>query len=246
MKPIRIVSHCYADKYVHFAWALKLQAMSLLQFPCECEVRWTVCWTESDENTSWVMDWAAERFRKLDRPLFIDHIPLPKEWLWRRAIGRHRATLFGRDGLLWFTDCDYLFGEDCLSTLARMEWPEGASVAFPSKVLISETHEQGDQLLCQAWHVDKLPLDEFTFVPHYYSKAIGGVQIVRAEDAWHRGYVEQGKGKWHRPVKQPFPNFRDDIVFRQEWSRYGRIVPITLPNLYRVRHTKTSYQEDKT
>ncbi len=41
---------------------------------------------------------------------------------------------------------------------------------------------------------------------------------------------------------QPFKDFRDDLAYRRECSEQGPIIGVDIPEVYRIRHSKTTYQ----
>ena len=87
-------------------------------------------------------------------------------------------------------------------------------------------------------------VDPSDFTVKHYNRAIGGIQIVPRWYLTQYGYLrDMEKYQTPSPDKnKPFPCFRDDVVFRSQCAENGRILPIQLPNLYRLRHSKTTYQ----
>ena len=217
-----------------------MQLSSLVKWkPKNVEVHFTLCTADTDDRSLLV-------FQK-----FLEFLPnlrlraMKKQDVWRRAIGRNRSTFGHRSSefdLVWFADCDYLFGEGCLDALLEIwEENERPALMWPGTYLAN-------------WP-DKRPLDEFikqhentagllmpdlsTFVSRKCPRAVGGVQIASGKYCEKHGYL-QGT-KWMEPVETPFPDFRDDIHFRETAFRTGAAAKIILPNVYRLRHTDVGY-----
>jgi len=235
---IEIVSHCYARKFPHYAKALIHQWNSLQVFkPTECDIVATVVTSKDDQitrNAIFDFEWDHWRQRKV--------IFLPEHQIGRRSIGRNKAALETKADIVWFADIDMMFGEDCLGQLARTPWPDVATMVYPDQLLISRTHRMGDMHLNSAvpnvWP-EFSPVD---FVLHRYTRAIGGVQIVMGDFAHRHGYLRDNE-KFQRPAKKPFGDFRDDIAYRSFCKSLGRVRPIQLPNLFRIRHSTCSYDD---
>jgi len=199
-----------------------------------------VCCSPTDWKTMLVLDWYGD-FRCSKVRLF----PLSVAKLGRRCIGRNLAALSTDADLVWFTDCDHVFGDGCLDALVGMPWPSHfgtpASMVFPQTIQIHRDHATGDQAADKVKKANLHDIDPAEFVVKHYSVAIGGVQIVTGDFARKHGYLD-GNLKWQRPAEKPFGDFRDDIAYRKHCQRFGPIVPIELPGLYRIRHSTTSYQ----
>ena len=241
-KSIEIVTHCWAEKYPLFAGALCHQLSSLiLHKPETIAVRLTICLTEMDHYT---MEILGNPYENPWKEIDIRILSISKEDLGRRCIGRNIVAKQTKADVVWFTDVDHVFGDGCLETLAWMEWPAGASMVFPSQLRIHKDHETGDVALRSALDDPRvIDIKVEDFIPKTYNRAIGGVQIVQGDFARKHGYLH-GDPKWQRPRTdgKPFGDFRDDIAYRGYCKRFGEIKAIDLPNLYRLRHTETTYQ----
>ncbi len=230
---IEIVTHCWAGACPHFADALRLQLDSLARWrPDGVDVVPSVWFLESDHAVADVVERSTIRVTR-----FAEN---DVHRLGRRSIGRNFSAITTRADLVWFADCDLHFGAGCLEALARLEWPEGATMVYPRHAMISRDHATGDAQLARAGRGDLLlPPDEF--IPFRYPRAIGGVQIVRGDFAREHGYLN-GVEKWQRPTETSFGDFRDDVAYRNYCRSLGRIVPVELPGLRRIRHSTTTYQ----
>jgi hypothetical protein len=232
---IFIVSHVWAEKNKQFADALIYQMSSLFLYPPSCGVTLVVVATEKDESV-------ASAVRCFQDAIKIEQYFLPLELLGRRSIGRNDVAQLlngNRNDIVWFADVDYFFGESCLETLSKYEWEDSTVAVFPKSVLISKTHELGDECLAKS-HVyigeSSVNVNLIDFVHKRYFRAIGGAQIVRGDIARKHGYLN-GQAKWQKPTTTPFADTREDVFYRRELSTHGIIRSIDLPNCYRLRHT---------
>jgi len=240
MHDIEIVTHCWAGDHEVFAKMLYCQLMSLCHFPPKnTSVKVTVCFCREDRLVKVLLaDFTLRKSAKVD----IDGIALPLPSLGRRAIGRNMAALStSASRFVWFTDCDHCFFDDVLDNLAEKSWPEGASMIYPQEIMIHRDHATGDALTSSTdFHqVPQMMLTDFK--PMRYNRAIGGVQIVQASFARQHGYLN-GHKRWQTPVSQPFACFRDDVAYRRFCRKHGPVLPVSLPGVYRIRHSTTTYQ----
>ena len=108
---LELVSHCC--RYSHF---LTYQLSSLVRNPTsKFDITMTVFYAEEDEAVKAVLDYFGAM--QLEGITW-NWQPLPKEKLFRRSIGRNIAAKATKADWIWFTDCDILFHERCLDTLA--------------------------------------------------------------------------------------------------------------------------------
>jgi len=234
---IHTVVHCYAAELPQFATFLRYQLSSLVLHPPRVDHLIEIRYSSDDELTSDV----ANEFVSY----FGDQIKLspmqPPERLFRRAIGRNEAALSSYADLVWFSDCDYLFGLGCLDGLwkAWTELDEFVSMLFPNQILTMKSHKMGDDLAEKnLGRVVSAPID--LFKPQSVYRAFGGLQIVPGSLARKYGYLN-GSRRYQKPLAKPFANFHDDVAFRKSCLQHGPILPVSIPNLYRLRHTKSTY-----
>jgi hypothetical protein len=241
---IHICVHCYAAELPQFAVFLHHQLKSLVDHPPTVPYLIEVCHSPEDRATTEVLDWHSS-----DLNLNLGRTPiLPPENLFRRAIGRNQAALRSHTELVWFTDCDYLFGEGCLDGLWK-SWNElegFASMVFPEQFVTMLNHQIGDDLVREDAEGEADDSDDLTLRPDLFKvqrsrKAIGGLQIVPGSLARKHGYLD-GHRKYQKPLSKPFANFHDDVAFRKECLKYGPIIPVDVPNLFRLRHTEVTYR----
>jgi len=261
---IEVVSHCYAVKCPLFANALQYQISSLfLHQPRTCHVTLNVFYDPQDVKTMevimWGLEYKFERAKELPRVTLMAS-SLPANMLGRRCIGRNIVAKQSVADLVWFTDCDHVFAEGAFDRLAAMPWPveddpmEGrgcpvgsvvpASMIYPRNIMISKDHATGDAELLKAESCRTIDFDYPIYVPKQYNRAIGGVQIVRGDFARKHGYLNDSP-EWQKPTETPFGDFRDDVAYRKFASMFGPIVGVDFPGVFRIRHSSTTYQEDK-
>jgi hypothetical protein len=245
---IQIVTHVYAGNLPQYAVFLRAHLTSVLDTlldtknPVDAEV--TICFTPEDTLVTNVL--------KDFKPFFgygLQTINYPKTHLFRRAIGRNMAALTSNADLIWFADVDHVFGPGCLHALHNTHTDMQAILPptvmrWPSTIQIHRDHLIGDAWWqANAKSTGKLQIDTADFETKQYAKAIGGVQICDGNYCREHGYLK-GFDKWLKPVPgdKPFPNFRDDVKFRKKCESDGPTSAIELPNLFRLRHSETSYQ----
>ena len=237
MPDVHVVVHCYAAELPQFAAFLRCQLSSLVLYPPGVDYLIEVRFNPDDRATLDVVNFFA-----VELGTRIGLSPMqPPERLFRRAIGRNEAALSSHADLVWFSDCDYLFGPGCLDRMWQ-SWNDldrFASMLFPEQILTMSSHQDGDLLASQELNrVVGIPFS--LFVPQRVKKAFGGLQIVPGSLARKHGYLD-GHRRYQKPLSKPFANFHDDIAFRKAMLKIGPIVPIDVPHLYRIRHTKSTY-----
>jgi len=235
---IEIITHCYAEELPHYADALVYQLSSfVLHKPKSTKVKIVVCRTSTDERTKKVIDWFLKNTN-----LRIDEEVFTWQALGRRSIGRNHAAKRNQAELVWFTDVDHVFYGDLLDRLWQLRWKQEWVMVFPKSIMIHQDHATGDRATSLVSNDPQLiDIRPEEFIPKGYGRAIGGVQIVKGWFAREYGYLN-GDGYYQEPVDKPFGSFRDDIAYRKFCCKHGVIVPVDLPGLYRIRHTKTTYQ----
>jgi hypothetical protein len=234
---LNIVSHCWSQKHPEFAAALVYQLSSLAIWPRdEIKVKATIVHCPEDLRVVKILDF------------FQDHIDLCKvalslPELSRRSIGRNIAakSVCTDSDMVWFADVDYVFRSGCLEALANVQCHDELAMVFPESVQISTDHKTGGADLNKVLldiQEDNLHLVDVMpekYVLKEYKKAIGGAQIVRGDIVRRLGYCDDYPC-WQVPLLEPFSDTKEDVCFRRAVGKLGNIKPITLPNLYRLRH----------
>ena len=240
---IHIVTHAYAMQLPQYAVFLRAQLSSLILYSQDVDTRITVCFMPEDEAVVKVLDSLEPELG--DRLI---RLSLNYGELTRRAIGRNKAALASTADLVWFADADYFFGPRCLWTLDYI-WSHYPPVTrprllFPDGVKIQATHQLGDEFWKKHQDADGLIKPDFSeFIWKPYFKAIGGAQIANGDDARLFGYLHEHP-HWQVPCPigdKPFCTL-DDTKYRRAISSRGQIERISLPGLYRLRHSQVSYR----
>lgn len=236
---ITIATHCWAVKHPLYAVFLRAQLTSIaINYP-QCPIKVVVAVDLDDTRTIQVIN----DFLRMQYA-FIKPLILTTPRMWRRCIGRNIIAKDQQDSdLVWFTDCDYMFGPGCIDEVLKcwsesgcpdLIWPLSYS-ANEDKLIIDEFWEKN---LETRGLLIAPTCDPFAFPCR---RAIGGVQIVSGSWARREGYLD-GHHKWQAPPSIPFPDTRDDLVFREKLLKVGTSASIpSLPSLFRLRHTEVGY-----
>ncbi len=222
---LEIVSHCW--KYSHLQ---DYQLSSLvLDPPHDCDVTMTVFHSEEDQRTVELL-----RFFEQQSPPNVtwNWWALPKEQLFRRAIGRNLAAKATSADWIWFTDCDQLFREGCLDALQEQLQGRQDMLVFPTHVHCTPLLEHDSRVLTATSAPAVVDIDPTEFVLKSHAKAIGALQILHGDVARLTGYCEaipfyqQPVEHWHKTY--------EDRAFR--WLLGTDGVPIHVPGIYRIEH----------
>ena len=232
---LEIVSHCW-----HYSRLLSYQLSSLCLYPPNgVEVVATVFYAEKDTDTRHVLEYFVEL--SLAENLTVRPWSVPVECLLRRSIGRNLAAQATTADWVWFTDCDYLFGEECLEELPAALKEVPGPLAFPRVVYHNATHADGDRLVQKISAPGVYDVDCSQFVAKRLNRAIGGVQLVPGDVARANGYLPDTR--WQQPATRlRFCRCREDRVYRAQLGTRGH--PIKLPGVYRIRHSVCGRQHE--
>ena len=88
----------------------------------------TVFYSPEDTKTKALLDFFSEQ---VVPGVSWNWQPMPKQELFRRAIGRNRAALATKADWVWFTDCDLMFRDNCLDALAEVSAGAPRCIAVP-------------------------------------------------------------------------------------------------------------------
>lgn len=225
---LQIVSHSW--QYAHLS---QFQLSSIVNYPpTDCELIYTLFHAEEDAG----MGALVKRFDSIEVPnVTWDWQVLPREALFRRAIGRHKASLASEADWLWFADCDLIFHKGCLDSLAAALYRKQALLVFPDHEGITELlpaeHPMLNQSLDEQQNID---IDPALFYRNEITKAKGAFQIVHGDVARAVGYCgslslyQEPSGVWRKTY--------EDTVFRRLLGTEGEPVPVK--SLYRIRHAE--------
>lgn len=234
---IRVVTHAWAGRFPQYASFLRYQILSLERCHEELDggIKLTICYCPDDNKVVEAL---------VLRPTFTfrlwETIPLSSQELGRRCIGRNMAARSSLEDFVFFTDVDHLFTPECFRQIPE-RFQKGASMIFPGTIKIHRLHSIGDYAATNELSLPTVLL-ESDFEPKFYNRAIGGVQIVRGGFARKYGYLDGDQG-WQQPTETPFGDFRDDLAYRRFCTSHGPIVKVDLDGIYRLRHSRTTYQD---
>jgi hypothetical protein len=225
---LEIVSHCW-----NYANLLIFQLSSLHQhLSDDLDVTMTVYTGAEDEATCRLVEYFASIAPgNLKYSLRI----LPKEQLFRRAIGRNQAALESKADWVWFTDCDLLFGEGCLRGLASALQGLQEPLVFPQQEYCSSLLPEESELIQSGYcepSVVMVDTSGFKALPR--TRATGPLQITHGDVARRVGYCrdiryyQQSSKTWCKAI--------EDRAFRWLLGTQGH--PIEVPSVYRIRHQR--------
>jgi len=225
---LQIVSHCW--QYAHLS---QFQLSSLLNHPpVHCDITYTLFYAAEDTD----MCSLVARFGQLAIPnVTWDFRILPKPELFRRAIGRHQAAVSSKAHWLWFSDCDLIFHEGCLDSLASALAGKQARLVFPDHEgitdLLPAEHPMLHQTLGESGTVD---IDTSLFYKNEITKAKGAFQVVHGDVARKVGYC--GSLEYYQRPTDVWRKTFEDTVFRRLIETEGEAVAVQ--GLYRIRHAE--------
>lgn len=223
---IEIVSHCWG--YSHLQ---EYQLSSLvLKPPRHVDIIMTVYFSREDTKTLQMLEF----FSTLSLPgISWQFRALPKEYLFRRSIGRNHAALNTKADWIWFTDCDVVFSEGALDDLAKALQSARCALVFPryqgvTGLLEDDQIRTGEE---SAPRVRPLPSD-MIFEEELVSKATGPLQITHGDAARDLGYCRDiAVYQVPEPVWQ---KCQEDRAFRWMLETSGE--PIDVRGISRIRH----------
>ena len=234
---LEIVSHCW--RYGHY---LTYQLSSLVNHRTDkLDVTMTVFYVAEDEATKQVLDF----FQAIDVPgVTWNWQVLPKEKLFRRAIGRNLAAKSTSADWIWFTDCDILFHEGCLDTLADELQGRDDPLVFPRIGLGTNLLTEDAEILNKGREgpaILDIPLEDFVPYGDARTKAKGPYQITHGDVARACGYCETIR-LYQKPVDRWRKTY-EDRAFR--WLLGTQGTALDVPGACQIRHVvKGRYKKD--
>ena len=234
---LEIVSHCW--RYDHF---LIYQLSSLVHYRTDkLDITMSVYHAAEDEAVKSVLEF----FAGIDVPgLTWNWVELPKEQLFRRSIGRNLAAKSTTADWIWFTDCDVMFHEQCLDTLADQLQGRTDVLVFPRIGLGTDLLPDDDPILTKGRAGPALldiPLEDFVPYGGPRSKAQGPYQITHGDVARACGYCET-IGHYQKPSER-WRKAYEDRAFR--WLMGTQGTAIDVPGACQIRHiAKGRYKQD--
>lgn len=223
---LEVVSHCW--NYSHF---LVYQLSSLVLFPPKkLDVTMTVFYSPEDTRTGELLTF----FESHTVPgVSWNWQPVSKQELFRRGIGRNRAALATRADWVWFTDCDLMFREGCLDTLAEVLQGRQDALLFPEEEYTTDLLAEDNPMLRAGTSGPQvLDIDTRSFTTRQISKATGPLQIAHGDVCRAVGYC-RNISLYQQPVEN-FAKCHEDRAFR--WLLRSHGLPVHVPGVYRIRH----------
>ncbi|MBU2870991.1 glycosyltransferase family 2 protein [Colwellia sp. E2M01] len=231
---LELVSHCW-----QYSNMLVYQLSSFVNHPPkELTLTVTVFYSKEDEATQKTLD----LFSNIEVPNVIwNWQATDKEKLFRRGIGRNAAALSTKADWVWFTDCDIIFHENCLDSLAKQLQGKTDTLYFPKEIQVTDMLEEDDPLLQAEAQPQVVDINTDSFKSHARSKAIGPYQIVHGDVARAIGYCDNIRifqtesDRWRKTY--------EDTAFR--WLVGTDGTPISIDGVFQIRHIKKGrYDED--
>lgn len=232
---IEIVSHCW--NYSHL---LVYQLSSLVNFPPQdVRVKMTVFYAEEDKHTQAVLEFFAG--------IEVQNVewhwqPFEKQRLFRRSIGRNIAAKQTQADWLWFTDCDLVFHESCLDSLAQALQGRTDPLVFPSQEYVTKLLSADNPLFdfsSENIAIQDIPMDDFDVVER--DRAIGPLQITHGDVARALGYCND-IAYYQRPADS-WRKCREDRAFR--WLLGSEGVKVAIPGVCRILHIEKGRDSDQ-
>ena len=222
---LELVSHCW--NYSH------LLAYNLSSYvnhpPRDIDVTVTVFYSPDDLGTADMLNY----FSSIDVPgVTWNWQPLPTEELLRRSIGRNRAALKTKADWIWYIDCDLIFNESCLDSLASSLQGRNDVLLFPKSEFITSMLEDENPILRNGSNPDVIKIDTSLFYPNEITRALGAYQITHGDIARTCGYCRN-----IRVYQTPSFHWRktyEDRTYRWLLRTQGK--GIDIQNIYRIRH----------
>lgn len=230
---LEIVSHCW--KYSNM---LAYQLSSLVNYPPKkLKALITVFYSEEDRETSellaFIQQYSVEN-------IAWNWQPLPKEKLFRRGIGRNMAARSSQADWLWFTDCDIVFHQGCLDSLAEQLTGRNDILLFPREERVTPMLAASDPMLQEGRTLQLVDISSECFSVKTRDCAKGAFQIVHGDVARAIGYCE--KLVAYQTTSNQWCKCYEDRAYR--WLLGTQGVPVDVNGVYQIRHIhKGRYKE---
>ncbi len=231
---LEVVSHCWG-----YSNMLAYQLSSYLNHPpTKLSVTVTVLYSEEDEKTTEVINF----FKTLKTPnVTWNFQTITKEKLFRRSIGRNIAARSTTADWIWYTDCDNIFHENCLDSLAEQLQGCQESLVYPKREYTTEMLFDDDPILRKNRSPAISKIERSKFSPTSLKKSTGPYQIVHGDVARAIGYCE--KLKMFQTEETTWRKTYEDTIFK--WLINSEGTALEIENALRIRHvTKGRYIKD--
>ncbi len=231
---LEIVSHCWL-----YSNMLAYQLSSFVNYPPKkLKLIVTLFYSEEDKDTSELV-----AFISTFQPENVtwNWQALPKEKLFRRGIGRNMAARSTSADWVWYTDCDIIFHEGCLDSLAEQLIGRQDTLLFPRQERTTPMLAESDPMLQAGRKPQLVDIEADKFSLHSRDRAKGAFQIVHGDVARAVGYCE--KLSLYQTPSEHWCKCYEDRAFR--WLVGTQGVPIDVKGVYQIRHIhKGRYKKD--
>ena len=231
---LEIISHCWG-----YSNMLTYQLSSFVNHPpTKCALTVTVFYAKEDTKSQSVVDFFN---KKTVENVTWNFQALSKGKLFRRGIGRNMVARNTTADWLWFTDCDIIFHENCLDSLAEQLQSKQESLYYPKQERTTEMLAQNDPMLRQDSEPQLVDIDTEGFSLHSRDKAKGAFQIVHGDVARAIGYCE--KLKMFQTEDNRWRKTYEDTAFK--WLISSEGIPLDVDGVFQIRHVqKGRYTKD--
>ena len=224
---LEIVSHCW-----QYSNMLTYQLSSFVNNPPQkLSLKVTVFYAEEDAQTKATLDFFAGQ--KVPNVTW-NWQALSKEKLFRRAIGRNMAALTTEADWVWYTDCDIIFHENCLDSLAKALQGKTGALYYPRQEKTTSMLAESDPILQHRTQPQLVDIETDEFSLHSRDKAKGAFQIVNGDIARAIGYCDEMKA--FQTEVHHWSKTYEDTVFR--WLLRTRGEPIDVDGVCQIRHIR--------
>ena len=224
---LEIVSHCWG-----YSNMLTYQLSSFVNYPpTKCALTVTVFYAKEDTKSQAVIDFFSQK--KVDNITW-NFQALSKGKLFRRGIGRNMAARTTEADWLWFTDCDIIFHENCLDSLAEQLQGKQESLYYPQQERTTEMLAQDDPMLRQDSEPQLVDIESEGFSLHSRDKAKGAFQIVHGDVARAIGYCE--KLKMFQTEDDRWRKTYEDTAFK--WLISSEGIALDIGGVFQIRHVQ--------
>jgi hypothetical protein len=232
---LEIVSHCW-----NYSSMLAYQLSSFIKYPpTKLSLTVTVVYSKEDNKTTRLLEFIGSH--QIENITW-NWLALDKKQVFRRGIGRNLVAKNTQADWIWFTDCDIVFHEGCLDSLASSLQNRTDSLVFPKTEYTTPMLPKTDKLFTESSLNYLSEIDINTFQAHTRDRAKGAYQIVHGDVARAIGYCD-GVSIYQTPSDH-WCKCYEDRAFR--WLVGSKGVPIDVKGLYQIRHVhKGRYKENK-
>jgi len=231
---LEIVSHCW-----QYSNMLAYQLSSLVNYPpSKLKVTMTVFYSQEDKATVELLKFFEQQ--NIENVIW-NWQALPKAQLFRRGIGRNKAALVSKADWIWFTDCDIIFHQGCLDSLAAEVQGRQDTLVFPRQERATQMLAENDPMLKKGCtpQVVNIEAEHFTLLTR--DRAKGEYQIVHGDVARAGGYCSNIS--IYQTPSETWCKCYDDRAFRWLLGTQGE--PLEVEGCYQIRHVaKGRYKQD--